>query len=172
MMLLTVAGLSACTAKAKQVSNETESNQTKTDMSNMSDNQSNVSRAYEFVKQAGVYFIATEEGSQARVRPFSSWELYEGKIYILTGKKKDVYKQIEANPKVEICAQKDGRWIRIACELVLEDRIEPKTFFLDNNPSSRKMGYDEHDENTAIMYLKKAQVKMCRFGSEPEVFEF
>ena len=164
--------LPSCRQNQNSKKQKDETHKTSTDMSIQSETQNNETRAYEFVKEAGTYFIATEEGTQARVRPFSSWELYEGKIYILTGKKKDVYKQIEANPRVEICAEQNGRWIRIACDLVLEDRVEPKTFFLDRKPSSRKMGYGENDPNTAIMYHKNAEVKMFRFGSEPEEFEF
>ena len=71
-----------------------------------------------FLKEAGVYYLATVEGDQPRVRPFGTALLYEGKLYIQTGKVKPVSKQLAANPKAEICAFKDGVWLRIAGELV------------------------------------------------------
>ena len=88
----------------------------------------------DFLKQAGVYYLATVEGDQPRVRPFGTVNIFEGKLYIQTGKKKDVAKQIEADPKVEICAFKDGKWIRVAGELVEDDRIEAQKSMLDAYP--------------------------------------
>ena len=71
-----------------------------------------------FLKEADTYYLATVEGDQPRVRPFGTAHIFEGKLYIQTGKSKAVSKQIHANPKVEICAFKDGEWLRVAGELV------------------------------------------------------
>ena len=88
-------------------------------------------RATQFLKEAGVYYLATAEGDQPRVRPFGTANIFEGKLYIQTGKVKEVSKQIHANPKAEICAFKDGKWLRIACELVEDDRPEARASMLD-----------------------------------------
>lgn len=83
-------------------------------------------RVFEFLKSAGTYYLATVEGDQPRVRPFGTALIFEGKLYIQTGKVKPVAKQIEANPKVEICAFKDGVWLRVSGELVEDDRVEAR----------------------------------------------
>ena len=84
-------------------------------------------QVYDFLKKAGTYYLATVEADQPRVRPFGTVNEFEGKLYIQTGKAKPVSHQIAANPKVEICAFSGGEWIRIACELVEDDRVEAKS---------------------------------------------
>lgn len=84
-------------------------------------------RLVKFLKEAETYYLATVEGDQPRVRPFGTAHIFEGKLYIQTGKKKDVSKQLHANPKAELCAFKGGEWIRVAGELVEDDRIEEQS---------------------------------------------
>lgn len=107
------------------------------------------------MKEADTYYLATIEGDQPRVRPFGTAHLFEGKLYIQTGKVKDVSTQIHANPKVEICAYKNGEWLRIAGELVENDRREAKQSMLDAYPSLQKM-YSADDGNTEVFYFKNA----------------
>ena len=128
-------------------------------------------RVYDFLKKAGIYYLATVEGDQPRVRPFGTVNLFEGKLYIQTGMVKPVSRQIAANPKVEICAFRDGEWIRIACELVEDDRIEAKKSMLDAYPDLRGM-YDENDGNTQVFYMKNAVATISSFTSAPVVIEF
>ena len=125
----------------------------------------------EFLKEAGVYYLATVEDDQPRVRPFGTAEIFEDKLYIQTGKKKDVYKQIEKNNKVEICAFKEGKWIRISGTLVADDRVEAKKDMLDKNPSLRGM-YNENDDNTIVLYFDKAKAVISSFTEAPKVIEF
>ena len=80
-------------------------------------------KVLQFLKDAETYYLATVEGDQPRVRPFGTAHIFEGKLYIQTGKVKDVSKQLHANPKAEICAFKGGEWIRVAGELVEDDRV-------------------------------------------------
>ena len=124
-----------------------------------------------FLKECGVYYIATIDGDKPRVRPFGTAEIFEGHLYIQTGKIKNVSKQIEINPNVEICAFKDGRWIRISGNLVRDDRVEAKKYMLDQNPELRNM-YDENDDNTEVLYFEKATATIYSFTSEPKVIEF
>lgn len=126
---------------------------------------------HQFLKDSGMYFLATVEGDQPRVRPFGTAEIFEGKLYIQTAKHKDVFSQIIANPKVEICAFKDGAWMRISGELELDDRVESKKDLLDKNPDLRDM-YDENDDNTAMFFFKNAKATITSFTSEPKVIEF
>ena len=128
-------------------------------------------RVCEFLKTAGVYYLATVEGDQPRVRPFGTAHIFEGKLYIQTGKIKPVSKQLSANPKAEICAFKDGVWLRVACELVEDDRIEAKKSMLDEYSSLRAM-YDEHDGNTQVRYLKDAVATFSSFTAPAETYKF
>ena len=125
----------------------------------------------EFFKSAGVYYLATVEGDQPRVRPFGTIHIFEGKLYIQTGKIKNVSRQLAANPKAELCAFKDGTWLRVACELVEDDRLEPKKAMLDAYPNLRGM-YDENDGNTQVLYLQEATVTFSSFTAEPETYSF
>lgn len=125
----------------------------------------------EFLKEAGVYYLATADGDQPRVRPFGTAHIFEDKLYIQTGKVKPVSKQIAANPKAELCAFKDGMWVRIQCELVEDDRVEAKKSMLDDYSDLRSM-YDENDDNTQVLYLKNAVATFFSFTAPPEVIEF
>ena len=123
------------------------------------------------MKKARTYYLATVEGDQPRVRPFVTVNEFEGKLYIQTGKNKPVSRQIAANPKVEICAFCDGEWIRIACELVEDDRVEARKSMLDAYPDLRGM-YDENDGNTQAFYMKNAVATISAFANAPVVSEF
>ena len=125
----------------------------------------------EFLKEAGVYYLATVEGNKPKVRPFGTIEIFEDKLYIQTGKKKAVYKQILDNPNVELCAFKDGKWIRLSGELVPDDRVEAKKDMLDKNPNLRGM-YNENDDNTIVLYFKNAKAVISSFTEGERVIEF
>ena len=128
-------------------------------------------RVYEFLKNAEVYYLATVEGDQPRVRPFGTVNEFEGKLYIQTGKVKPTSRQLAVNPKAELCAFKDGAWIRIACELVEDDRFEARKSMLDAYPNLRRM-YDENDGNTQVFYMKNATATISSFVNVPVVIEF
>ena len=132
--------------------------------------ENNMKRVYDFLKAADTYYLATVEGDQPRVRPFGTVNIYEGKLYIQTGKVKPVSKQIAANPKVEICAYKDGSWLRVAGELVEDDRVEARKAMLDAYPNLRSM-YDENDGNTQVLYFKDAVAAFSSFTAAPETVE-
>ena len=128
-------------------------------------------RVYQFLKEAGTYYLATVEGDQPRVRPFGTVNIFEGKLYIQTGKVKPCSKQLAANPKAEICAFHKGAWVRIAGDLINDDRIEAKKSMLDAYPNLRGM-YDENDDNTQVLYFQNATATFASFGGEPEVVKF
>lgn len=128
-------------------------------------------RVLEFLKKADVYYLATVEGDQPRVRPFGTAHEFEGRLYIQTGKVKPVSHQIAENPKVEICAFCEGAWVRIACTLVEDDRTEAKKSMLDAYPTLRGM-YDENDGNTQVFYMTDATATFSSFGKPTEVVRF
>ena len=126
---------------------------------------------YEFLKKCGTFYIATEEGNQPRVRPFGVVNIFEGKLYIQTGKCKNVSKQMQQNPNVEICAFMDGDWIRLEGKVVRDDRREAKVSMLDANPMLKNM-YSADDDNTEVLYFENAKATFCSFTKEPRVVEF
>lgn len=128
-------------------------------------------RIVKFLKDAEVYYLATVERDQPRVRPFGTAHIFEGRFYIQTGKVKDVSKQLMANPKAEICAFRDGEWVRIAGELIEDDRIEARQSMLDAYPSLQKM-YAADDGNTQVFYFKNATATISAFTHESEVIQF
>ena len=128
-------------------------------------------RVEKFLKEAETYYLATVDKDQPRVRPFGTANIFEGKLYIQTGKVKDVSKQIHANPKFEICAFKNGQWLRVAGTLVEDPRIEAKQAMLDAYPSLQGM-YKADDDNTEVFYIKDATATFSSFTSAPEVVKF
>ena len=132
---------------------------------------SGIERVEKFLQDAGTYYLATTEGDQPRVRPFGTAHIYEGRLYIQTGKVKDVSKQLHANPKAELCAFKGGEWIRVAGELVEDDRVEARQSMLDAYPSLKKM-YAVDDGNTEVFYFKNGVATISSFTHEPKVIKF
>ena len=130
-----------------------------------------IERVYQFWNEAGTYYLATADGDQPRVRPFGTILLMGGKLYIQTGKVKDVSKQIAANPKAEICAFKDGKWLRVACELVNDDSHEVKVAMLDKMPTLKAM-YSADDDNMQMLYFRNAKATFSSFTEAPETVTF
>ena len=128
-------------------------------------------KVYKFLKDAGTYYLATVEGDQPRVRPFGTVLIFDGKLYIQTGLSKPVAKQLLANPRAELCAFKDGVWLRVAGELVPDERVEAKKAMLDDYPELRGM-YDENDGNTAVFFFKNAVATFSSFSAAPETVTF
>ena len=131
----------------------------------------NIKRVCSFLDEAQTYYLATVEGNQPRVRAFGTALLYSGRLYIQTGKVKEVSKQISANPKVEICAFKDGKWLRIAGELVNDDDRDVKVAMLEKMPSLKAM-YDPDDGNMQMLYFKNATATFSSFTDAPETINF
>jgi uncharacterized pyridoxamine 5'-phosphate oxidase family protein len=126
---------------------------------------------YDFLKECGVFFLATEDGEQPRVRPFGAINVYEGKLYIQTGKVKNVSKQMQDNPNVEICGYVDGKWIRVEGTVVRDERIEAKESMLDANPELKSM-YSADDDNTEVLYFANGKATFSSFTEPPRVIEF
>lgn len=128
-------------------------------------------RVVKFLKDAGTYYLATVDGDQPRVRPFGTVNVFEGRLYIQTGKKKDVSKQLHKNPKAEICAFMNGEWLRVSGELIEDDRREARVSMLDAYPSLKAM-YDPDDGNTEVFCFRNATAVFSSFTSAPVVVKF
>lgn len=136
-------------------------------MSNNCRDNSGLEKICTFLEEAGTYYLATVEEDQPRVRPFGTVLLYEGRLYIQTGKIKSVSRQISANPKVEICAFKNGKWLRLAGVLENDDSREPKVAMLEKMPSLKGM-YSPDDGNMQMLYFKCGKATFSSFTEAPE----
>lgn len=128
-------------------------------------------RVCEFLKAAGVYYLATVDGDQPHVRPFGTAHIFEDKLYIQTGRAKPVSRQLAANPRAEICAFMDGKWLRVAGELIEDDHVEARKSMLDAYPNLRSM-YDENDGNTQVFYFRHATATFSSFSAPSETIQF
>ena len=128
-------------------------------------------RVAKFLKEAETYYLATVEGDQPRVRPFGALNIFEDKLYLQTGKVKDVSKQIQNNNNIEICAFKDGKWIRVSAKAIRDDRIEAKENMLNNNPELKSM-YSASNDNTEVLYLSDATATISSFTDAPIIYNF
>jgi uncharacterized pyridoxamine 5'-phosphate oxidase family protein len=126
---------------------------------------------HDFLKKCKTYYIATAEGDQPRVRPFGTVNIFEGKLYIQTGKSKDVSKQMKKNPKIEICGFTEGQWVRVAATAVEDDRVAAKAAMLEAYPNL-KGRYSATDSNCQVLYLKNAVATFSSMTKPPKVVKF
>lgn len=125
---------------------------------------------FDFIKKCGTYYLATVDGDQPRVRPFGTIDIFEGKLYIQTGKVKDVSKQLHNNQKAEICCFDGARWLRVEGKLVEDDNRAARSHMLDEYPDLRQM-YSEDDGNTEVFYFKDATATFYSFTDAPEIYK-
>ena len=134
---------------------------------------SNIEKVSEFLDKTRTYYLATVDGDQPRVRPFGTVLVYDGKLYIQTGKVKPVSKQLAANPKDEICAfdEQTGTWLRVSGELINDDSRDVKVAMLEKYPDLKGM-YNPDDDNTQVLFFKDATATFSSFTAAPEEFTF
>jgi uncharacterized pyridoxamine 5'-phosphate oxidase family protein len=127
----------------------------------------------DFLRKCEVYFLATVDGDRPRVRPFGTATIFEGKLYLQSGKAKKVSQQMQANPNIEICAwdAPSGRWLRVEATAVEDNRREAKQWMLDQHPSL-KAKYSADDDNTQVLYLKNATATFASLAGEARVVKF
>lgn len=130
-------------------------------------------KVLEFLKKNPTYFLATENGDQPEIRPFGTITKFEDKLYIQTGRSKDVFKQLEASPKISICGwdAEAGMWLRVNATAVVDDRDEASDAVLNEYPNLRGM-YAPGDGNCVVFYLKDATARFCSFTAPEEVVTF
>lgn len=138
---------------------------------NKNEKQIVMNEVYQFLKESGTYYLATNDGNQPRVRPFGTINIFDGKLYIQTGRKKNVAQQMISNPKIEICAMLGNKWIRIEATVIEDNRLAAKESMLNAYPSLKSM-YSATDENTMVLYLTEVTASIYDFGSETKILKF
>ncbi len=167
--------LAACNSNKPAQPVETPEPATETAADTLSEEtkQANMNEVQAFLKECGTFFIATEDGDQPRVRPFGVSEIIDGRLYIMTGKVKDVFKQMAQNGKFEICALKSSGsdWMRLSGTLVNDETLTVKEEFLNRNESLKSM-YKADDDNMAVLYITNATARFCSFTSPERKVNF
>ena len=130
----------------------------------------NMQEVQNYLKECAVFYVATVDQDQPRVRPFGVSEIINGRLYIMTGKVKDVYKQMAKNGKFEICALKKSgsEWLRLSGTLVNDETLAVKEEFLRRNPGLKSM-YKADDGNMAVLYITNATARFCSFTGEKKL---
>ena len=127
----------------------------------------------EFLTTNPTFYLATiDEDNQARVRPFGAVINFEDKLYFATNNTKSVFKQLVANPKIEISTtSKKGEWIRLSGNAVVDTRTEAKAAMLEAVPMLKNM-YNLEDGVFAVFYLTDAVAVFNSFSStEPKTVQ-
>ena len=128
-------------------------------------------KALNFLKECGVFYLATAEENKPHVRPFGAVCGFEGKLYFITNHEKKVFTQMRKNPAVAICGMAGEKWIRIEAEAVIDDRRDARVAMLEANPSLSQM-YSADDGVMEVFYLKNATAAICSFAGAPEAWQF
>lgn len=126
---------------------------------------------FEFLKQCGTYYLATDDNGQPRVRPFGTIDLFEGGLYIQTGRSKDVYHQMEKNPRVELCAFDGKRWLRLTATAKTDNRVEAEKHMLDAYPHLLSR-YQPGDGNNVVLRLENVTATFSSFTEDPKTMHF
>ena len=126
---------------------------------------------YSFLKACGTYYLATMDGDQPRVRPFGTIDLSKGQLTIQTGRRKDVAKQMLANPRVELCAFDGKRWLRVTAKAVELAEVEAQEHMLNEYPNLRG-AYTPGDGNTTVFALTEATATFSSFTEPSRTLTF
>ena len=126
----------------------------------------------QFLAENPIFYIATVEDDQPRVRPFGFVTKYNGRLYLCTGSKKPVYKQLQANPKFEICASAPRNWLRLTGKAVFVDDLEVKKQTFREAPGIASIYKDPASPDFAMFYIQDAEANFCVFGQPPHQIKF
>lgn len=123
-----------------------------------------------FLRQAGTFYLATIDGDQPRVRPFGAVAQWEDKLYLITSSQKDVFRQLQRSPKVELSGMAGDRWIRLTGALVADPRREAREAFLEQNPDLKTL-YSPDDGKCEVLYFVKGHAAIRSFTGPTEEYD-
>ena len=121
-----------------------------------------------YLQECETFYLATTEGDQPHVRPFGAVCEFEGKLYIITNNKKDVYHQLKANGKVEICGMNRGTWIRVKGVVKEDPRREARVAMMEANESLKSL-YHVDDGLMTVFAFESGSATICSFTESPKV---
>lgn len=130
---------------------------------------SDIAKVNDFLSKAQVFYVLTTDGDQPKGRPFGAHLLVDGKIYFCCGTFKNVFKQLTANPKVEILAVAGMDFLRYdgLATVVKDDAIEE----MFREQSQVKDQYEKNGWERGIFYLENAHAEFRRAMDLVEEFD-
>jgi uncharacterized pyridoxamine 5'-phosphate oxidase family protein len=126
--------------------------------------------AFDFIKANPVFHIATVDGARARVRPFGFIMKRNNALYFCTNKTKDVYKQLQQNPDIEISVMgKNDTWLRIRGRIAFDETREAKVQAFEQSPNLLRI-YPKgaEDEIFVTFYFTEATATLFSFTAAPK----
>lgn len=128
-----------------------------------------MSRINDFLSEAGVFYMATEDGDQPKVRPLGAHFELDGKILFGIGTFKNVYKQMVKNPKVEIVAlNKKAQWLRYTGTAVFETDPKYAEYSLEKNPNLKNIYNDQTGYKLGMFHLEDATAEIISMDGSSE----
>ncbi len=133
---------------------------------------SDVEEVYRYLQEAGIYYLATVDGDRPCVRPFSTVMVYEGRLYLMTGVKKDVYEQLQQNPHVEIAvmARDHKTWIHVIGTLKEDRRPEPLALMEETYPGFAEKYNQSAGSRNALFYFEHGQAVVSAWNRSPVLY--
>lgn len=133
---------------------------------------SDIQKVSDFLANAGVFFLSTEDGDQPKCRPLGFQAVMGDKLYFGVGDFKDVYKQMQVNPKVEIVAMYQEGWLRYYGTAVFEPDDKLSEAVLEQAPHLKAIYNDETGYKLAIFHLEKATAEFRSIMNIEESYRF
>ena len=125
----------------------------------------------EYLKACGTFYVATCEGDQPRVRPFGAVCEFEGKLYIVTNNRKNVYRQMKQDGKIEICGMHNGTWMRVEGTVTEDTRREARVAMMDANGAALSSMYSVDDGLMTVFRIESGTATVYSFTAEPKTYE-
>jgi uncharacterized pyridoxamine 5'-phosphate oxidase family protein len=127
---------------------------------------------FDFLRECGTFYIATDDHGQPRVRPFGAVFIKDDRLYIVTNNTKKCYHQMKENSRIEISGMnKKGQWIRLEGDIEEDDRQETKEFALNELPMLKNM-YKADDGIFATLYFTKGKADILSFKGTVGSYSF
>ena len=120
-----------------------------------------MSRINDLLNEAGIFYLATEDGDQPKLRPVSGHFELDGKIFFTIGTLKNVYRQLQKNPKVEIVAlNKKAQWLRYTGTAVFDTDPKYTEYAFQNNPALKNAYNEKTGHTIGIFHLENASAEL------------
>ena len=128
-----------------------------------------MSQVHEFLSQAGVFYLATADGDQPKLRPLGLQMEIDGKLLFGVGDFKAVYRQLCANPKVEIVACCGTDWLRLTGKAEFESDPAYAAAALDAMPQLKAVYNETTGKRLMMFHLEDATALLCDImgGAKP-----
>ncbi|WP_291331806.1 pyridoxamine 5'-phosphate oxidase family protein [Desulfovibrio sp.] len=130
-------------------------------------------KVIDFLSANTTVFLATSDGS-ARVRPFQFQFAEDGRLWFCTGRSKQTFAQLQADPRLEFsCVSPNMVTLRVKGEANLDDNMQIKKRIIENNSLVRSIYGSAESPEFTVFSVDHGTAYMFDFtGNIPESFTF